>query len=132
MTFQLVKVQGQVTYAESNRVFLERDGGLEVLPAAPVDLRAGTVVEAVGYPAISATGPQLREAVVRRLSDSVLPPAPEIPDGQSPGDKFRSARIRITGMLADSGRLLGITLLDHVIFSKNGYYSFRENDDMRG
>jgi DNA repair protein RadC len=37
----------------------------------------------------------------------------------------------ITGMLADAGRLLGITLLDHVIFSKTGYYSFRENDDMR-
>ncbi len=36
----------------------------------------------------------------------------------------------ITSMLKESGRLLGIAVLDHVIFSGNGYYSFQENGEM--
>ena len=34
----------------------------------------------------------------------------------------------ITKTLLKSSRILGFSFLDHIIFSKNGYYSFRENE----
>ncbi|MCV6607726.1 MAG: DNA repair protein RadC [Campylobacterales bacterium] len=37
------------------------------------------------------------------------------------------ADIHITKQLQESGKLLGIEVLDHVIFSKTGYFSFKEN-----
>lgn len=37
-----------------------------------------------------------------------------------------SADITITKRLKESGRLLGIELLDHLIFTRDGYYSFNE------
>ena len=36
----------------------------------------------------------------------------------------------ITRRIADAARVLGIRLLDHIIFSKNGYYSFQENNHL--
>ena len=35
--------------------------------------------------------------------------------------------IRITKLLHDAGNLLGITLLDHLIFTPTSFYSFKEN-----
>lgn len=37
--------------------------------------------------------------------------------------------IQITEVLADAARLLGIKLLDHLIISHKGYYSFQENHE---
>lgn len=34
---------------------------------------------------------------------------------------------KVTKLLFEAGQILGITMLDHVIFAKNGYFSFREN-----
>nr|VFJ68997.1 MAG: RadC-like JAB domain-containing protein [Candidatus Kentron sp. DK] len=34
---------------------------------------------------------------------------------------------KITERLIEGGKLLGITVLDHLIISEDGYYSFREN-----
>jgi len=36
--------------------------------------------------------------------------------------------ISITEKIKAAGQLLGINLLDHIIFSKKGYYSFLENN----
>lgn len=38
------------------------------------------------------------------------------------------ADIEITDVLKDCGELLGIKLLDHIIVSKEGFFSFRENN----
>jgi DNA repair protein RadC len=38
--------------------------------------------------------------------------------------------ISITKKIKAAARLLGINLLDHIIFSKKGYYSFLENDEL--
>lgn len=38
----------------------------------------------------------------------------------------------ITRRIRDAGNTLGIVLLDHIIFSKKGYYSFMEHDEMIG
>lgn len=35
--------------------------------------------------------------------------------------------VEVTEMIREAGRILGIELLDHVIFSAKGYYSFAEN-----
>jgi len=42
----------------------------------------------------------------------------------------------ITDILVKAGEIMGFHILDHIIFSKNGYYSFRQNghkleNDMR-
>ena len=44
----------------------------------------------------------------------------------SPSD----ADINMTEKINEAGKLLGIKVLDHLIISTDGYYSFRENGDM--
>lgn len=34
---------------------------------------------------------------------------------------------KVTKQMFEAGQLLGITMLDHIVFSKDGYFSFREN-----
>lgn len=36
--------------------------------------------------------------------------------------------VKITTQLTEAGKLLGIKVLDHIIFGKKGYYSFSEDD----
>lgn len=36
----------------------------------------------------------------------------------------------ITERLKEAGKILGIPLLDHLVFSKHGYYSFLEHNDL--
>ncbi|WP_234969098.1 RadC family protein [Alkalispirochaeta americana] len=36
----------------------------------------------------------------------------------------------VTRTLTEAGDILGIRLLDHIVFSSQGYYSFRENDEL--
>jgi DNA repair protein RadC len=38
--------------------------------------------------------------------------------------------IQITKQLKEAAKILGLTLLDHLIFNKKGYYSFAENDEI--
>jgi DNA repair protein RadC len=38
--------------------------------------------------------------------------------------------IAITRQLKSAGEILGIKLLDHIIFSHKGYYSFMENNEL--
>jgi DNA repair protein RadC len=38
--------------------------------------------------------------------------------------------IEVTEILEKAGKIIGINLLDHVIVSKSGYYSFKQNDKM--
>ncbi len=38
--------------------------------------------------------------------------------------------IRITGQLKEAGTILGVPLLDHIIFSSRGYYSLGEHNDL--
>jgi DNA repair protein RadC len=34
---------------------------------------------------------------------------------------------KVTKLMFEAGQLLGITMLDHIVFSSDGYFSFREN-----
>ncbi len=64
------------------------------------------------------------EPAVKNLVASVIV-AHNHPSGSlEPSDED----INITKRLCDAGKLLGINLLDHVIATKNGYYSFKEHN----
>jgi DNA repair protein RadC len=70
-----------------------------------------------------------REVFVDPLSDraAAIVCAHNHPSGNiepSPEDR------ELTRRLKESGELLGIPLLDHVIFAENGYYSFLENGSL--
>lgn len=38
--------------------------------------------------------------------------------------------VEVTRKIKDASQILGIKLLDHIIFSKKGYYSFEEHDEL--
>lgn len=72
-----------------------------------------------------------REVFVQPLGDraAAVVCAHNHPSGQldpSPEDR------ELTRRLADAGNLLGIPLLDHVIFTQDDYYSFLENGGLPG
>jgi len=97
--FQRVRVRGQVTYADPQRVFVENGAGIQIIPDTATDLHAGDLVEAVGYPEVAAAGPVLREALVRKTGDGVLSPAALVPDAGLGDERFASTRISVQGNL---------------------------------
>ena len=40
----------------------------------------------------------------------------------------RNSDLKIHEQLTEAGKILGITVLDHIIISKKGYFSFQEED----
>jgi len=63
-------------------------------------LKAGDLVEAVGYPVISGASPQLWEALLRKTGAGVLPDVTPVTDSELSDGKLFSKRIRIEGNLA--------------------------------
>jgi len=98
--FRLVKVHGQIIHAEPGRIFLMADGaGLRVLPAGATKLRAGDLVDAVGYPEISDTSLLLHEAVVRKTGEAALPPVKTLTEDALTHEGLDSTRVRVDGKL---------------------------------
>ena len=97
--FQRVKVRGQVTYVDAKRIFLEEGAGIQIFPVGGADLHLGDWVEAVGYPEISGTRPLLRQALLRKIRDGVLPQAKLLSDSDPAAAHFVSARVRLEGNL---------------------------------
>ena len=98
--FQRVKIRGQVTYADSKRVFLQRGAGIEVLPSTNFNVNPGDVVEAVGYPEISGADTRLREALLRKTHPDSLSPCPRISDADLSDNRFAAVRISVEGKLS--------------------------------
>jgi len=76
-------------------------GGLNTTYASPRDVFRYALLENAGWIIIAHNHP----------SGSLLP---------------SSADIRFTNRMADAGRLIGVELVDHVIVTKDGWYSFAE------
>jgi signal transduction histidine kinase len=72
--FQRVKVSGQIVHVRGAEGCLT-DGhdALRFVAKRSLDLRAGDLVDVVGFPELSGASPVLREAVVRRTGESPLP-----------------------------------------------------------
>jgi signal transduction histidine kinase len=98
--FQRVKVRGTVIFADSRRVYLmDNSRGISISPVAPIKLRFGEQVEAVGYPDISGPAPLLREAILRKTGQTD-DPAPLILDGgELMQNKVDSMLVRISATL---------------------------------
>ena len=97
--FQRVKVRGQVTYADAKRLFLEAGSGIQILPVGGARPQVGDWVEAVGYPKIAGASPLLRQALLRKLHDGVLPAARLLSEAEPAAARFVSARVRLEGTL---------------------------------
>jgi DNA repair protein RadC len=64
-----------------------------------------------------------RRAIVEGAASIIV--AHNHPSGEAdPSDEDT----KITKQLFEAGQVLGITMLDHIIFSKECYFSFRENE----
>jgi DNA repair protein RadC len=63
-----------------------------------------------------------RRAIVEGAASIII--AHNHPSGEAePSDEDT----KITKQMFEAGQLLGITMLDHIVFTKTGYFSFREN-----
>jgi DNA repair protein RadC len=63
-----------------------------------------------------------RRAIVEGAASIII--AHNHPSGEAePSDEDT----KITKQMFEAGQLLGITMLDHIVFTNTGYFSFREN-----
>jgi len=76
----------------------------------------GTINSSIVHPR------EVFEGAIKHLASNVLV-AHNHPSGEL---KASEKDIKVTERLRDSGILLGITLLDHIIVTKDGYFSLRE------
>ena len=123
--FQRVKVRGQVTYVDSQRVFIQLGAGIQIFPAVNVSLQAGDWVEAVGFPEILGASPLLREALLRKTRNGFLPAAPLVSASEVPADRLAASRIQIEGLLAgqhaeDNVSVLQIQTHSHIFIARVG------------
>jgi len=100
--FQRIKIRGQAIRVEAKRIFLmDRGLGLQILVAKTntANLRAGDLVEAVGYPDINGQTPLLREAIVRRIGLGALPPPTPLSEEDLTRAGLDSTRVKVSGEL---------------------------------
>ena len=70
-----INIPGQVLAEHGGEFFMsEGTNGLRFIPAKPVKLNAGDLVEVVGFPEMGGPSPLLREAAVRKTGNAPLPP----------------------------------------------------------
>lgn len=95
--FHPVRLRGVLTFYEPGDRLVLQDGtqAIEIFSADTPSLRIGDLVEAVGYPGPDATGPVLRDAVLREISHG--PPLVPLPiDLQSASSsKYRFCLVSI-------------------------------------
>lgn len=100
---------------QEHLVSISLNGAHEVIKSRIVSI--GTANSAVAHP---------REIFSGSIKDGscAIVLAHNHPSGNlEPSDEDR----KVTSRVAEAGNILGIKLLDHVIFGRSGFYSFREN-----
>ena len=111
--FRRVKVRGQIVYADETKLFLEADeAGLRLLPSGQNDVRAGDLVEAVGYPDISRTALLLRDAKVRKTGVAALPAPKILTKADWTQNYLDATRVRVQGRLLGWHLEQGATVLE--------------------
>jgi signal transduction histidine kinase len=118
---QRVKIAGQIVHGRNGEYFL-MDGhdGVRFFPNTNVALKAGDLVQVVGFPELGGPSPLLREAVVRKVGTGPLPlPQPV------PGDALFSRRYDST-LVQVQAHLTGIvrTPSDQVLELQTGTRGF--------
>jgi len=64
------------------------------------------------------------EPAVRHTAAQIIIAHNHPSDDEKPSEEDK----KITKRLADSGKILGIDIIDHIIVTKNNYFSFKENN----
>jgi signal transduction histidine kinase len=105
-TLQQVKITGQILHERNGEYFLaDGTNGLRFDLKSPLDLQAGEMVEAVGFPDISGPSPILHEALVRVIGQTNLPPAQRLFEDTMLDGKYDATlvciRSRLIGLSAD-------------------------------
>lgn len=99
---QRTKIAGQVIHAESPQYFLY-DGqiGVRVLARDGIDLRAGDLVEAVGFPQLGGPSPVLQEARMRRVGSAPLPEPVSVTANELLSGRHDSKLVRVEATLVN-------------------------------
>jgi signal transduction histidine kinase len=104
--FQRVKVSGQIVYVRGTEHFMmDGTNGVRFQARQPLGLKAGDLVEVVGFPELSGAAPILCEAEARRVGHAALP----VPQKLSPEHLVRpgndATRIGVEALLAGTKRI---------------------------
>jgi signal transduction histidine kinase len=98
--FRPVKVRGQIVYADSTQLFLQADeAGLRLLPLGKTDLKAGDLVDAVGYPEIGGAELLLRETLLKKTGEAPLPASKKLDDPDLKLKNLNSTRVQVDGKM---------------------------------
>jgi signal transduction histidine kinase len=115
-----VKVSGQIIGVINNDGFLMNgSNGLRIVAKAPILVRAGDLVEVVGFPDLSdVASPILRDAIVRKTGEAPLP----LPSPLSAGNLLQ-AECDATRVRVEAG-LIGVRSGGQVLELQDGVHSF--------
>lgn len=118
---QRVKIAGQIVYGGSGGYFM-MDGhdGLRFFPGTNVLLKAGDLVQVVGFPELGGPSPILREAVVRKVGTGPLPLPQPVPENSLFSRRYDSTLVQVQGHLTGIVR----TLSDQVLELQTGTRGF--------
>lgn len=77
---QRTKLNGQVVHVQPGEYRVqEQDRGFRVLTSKPADVKAGDLIEAVGFPKLDGPSPVLQEAQIKKIGQASLPWPDELP-----------------------------------------------------
>ena len=98
--FQRVKVSGQIIHVRGTEGYLtDGHNALRFIAKRPVNVRAGDLVDVVGFPELSGASPVLREAVMRKTGYAALPEAKALPANDPTRADYDATRVRMKGSL---------------------------------
>jgi len=110
---QRVKIAGQVLYGRNGEYFL-MDGhdGLRFFPRTNSVLRAGELVQVVGFPELGGPSPLLREALIRRVGLAPLPAPQPVPADSIFSRRYDSTLVQVQAHLTGIVRTLSEQVLE--------------------
>ena len=97
---QRVKVAGQILHERAGEYFLfDGTNGMRFFPQqGKIDLRAGDLVEVVGFPHLGAASPKLTDAVARKTGLAILPAPRELSVANLVSADFDGMLVSVEGL----------------------------------
>lgn len=103
--FQRVKITGQILHKRDGEYFIvDGKDSVKLIPKAPMDLRPGDLLEAVGYLELGGSSPILREAVARQTGQAEMPEPQMLNRGALLNHRYEGMWVKVQAQLVESGR----------------------------
>jgi signal transduction histidine kinase len=99
---------------------MDGESGVRFVAKHPADFQAGDIVEAVGFPELSAAAPVLREAVARKTGHGALPEPRALGAEDLMRADLDATRVRVQAILVDQRK----TPTEHALEMRVGLRSF--------